>query len=189
MSLEKNIADFADAAKQRKRIIDDAVEFYNSDSFQWIKYPQKSESNRIGETKSAVYAFFVRNPGEHADNILATVNDAKLANKKNKLPKLNKDYKESFEEKGCLYIGSVTSKTLEERIKQHWREEEGDVANSTYALKLCNWIESAKMDKTDITVYCCDMADQEAEIIRTVEDCLATMYQPLLGKRGDSPKM
>lgn len=188
MSLEKDSTAFKNAAETRKKVFDDAVEFYNSDLFQWKKYPETDDTNIDVKTKSAVYAFFVRNPQEYVDEILTAVNNIKTNQKDNYFPKVNTDCKEAFKENGCLYIGSVTSKTLEERIKQHWRENGKGVGNGTYALKLCDWISDAGISKEDITVYFCDMTGQEVEIIRNVEDCLATMYCPLLGKRGDSPK-
>ena len=188
MSLEKDSTAFKNAAETRKKVFDDAVEFYNSDLFQWKKYPETDDTNIDVKTKSAVYAFFVRNPQEYVDEILTAVNNIKTNQKDNYFPKVNTDCKEAFKENGCLYIGSVTSKTLEERIKQHWREKNNDVSNKTYALKLCDWIVDAGINKEDITVYYCDLTGQKGDIIRIIEDCLATMYCPLLGKRGDSPK-
>lgn len=189
MTLQKNAADFRDAAESRKKIFDKAVKLYNSDLFQWVEYPKDTKVNKIGTTTSAVYAFFVKNPCVHVEGILTAVNQAKQANcKKNKLPKANKTNQNSFKEKGCLYVGSVTSEALGDRKKEHWREnsEKGD---KTYALKLNDWINAAEIDKNDIVVYYCDLANQEKEMVRVIEDCLATMYCPLLGKRGDSPRI
>lgn len=188
MSLEKESEAFNKVLETRKKVFDDAVEFYNSNAFQWKKYPEADDSKIIGMTKSAVYTFFVKNPQKHIDKILTAVDNIKTNQENNKLPRVNTDCKESFNEKGCLYIGSVTSETLEKRIKQHWRENGKDVSNSTYALKLCDWIGDAGINKEEITVYFCDMTGQKMEIIRTIEDSLASMYCPLLGKRGDSPK-
>lgn len=186
MFLEKDSVAFKNVAETRRKIFDVAVEFYNSDLFQWKKYPEADESNTVGKTKSAVYGFFVRDPQNYVDEILTAVNNIKRNQENNKLPKINTDSK--FKDNGCLYIGSVTSETLEKRIKQHWRKNEKDVSNSTYALKLCDWIDEAEISKDDITVCFCNMAGQNVELVRAVEDCLATMYCPLLGKRGDSPK-
>ena len=188
MSLEKNSAAFKNAAKIRKKIFDDAEKFYSSNSFQWEKYPETDDTNIVGKTKSAVYAFFVKNPRKHVDKILTAVGNIKTNQKNNGLPKINTDYKESFKENGCLYIGSVTSETIGRRMKGHWRVNREDVGDSTYALKLCDWIGNAKINKKDIMVYFCDMTGQKREIVRAIEDCLATMYGPLLGRRGDSPK-
>ena len=104
------------------------------------------------------------------------------------MPKINKDCKESFKENGCLYIGSVTSETIGNRMKGHWRVNHEDVGDGTYALKLYDWFGEAEISKDDITVYFCNMAGQKLELVRAVEDCLAAVYYPLLGKRGDSPK-
>ena len=188
MTIRKQATTFAKAAEARKKVFEEAVNYYKSRSFQWNEYPKNFDSNAIGKTKSAVYAFFVKNPNEHVEKILTAVSAEKKESKNNKLPKVNADYKKSFEKNGCLYIGSVTSKTLENRIKQHWREDKGDVSDSTFALELCDWISEAEINEKDIIVYFCDMTGQTKEIIRTVEDCLASMYQPLLGKPGDSPK-
>lgn len=188
MTVRKQPTTFTEAAEIRKKVYDEAVNYYKSRSFQWNEYPKKSNSNTIGKTKSAVYAFFVKNSNEHVEKILTAVSAKKRRIKNNKLPKVNADYKESFKKNGCLYIGSVTSKALETRIKQHWREKRGDVSDSTFALKLCDWINKTEINVKDITVYFCDMTGQTKEIIRAVEDCLATMYRPLLGKTGDSPK-
>ena len=188
MSLEKDSAAFKNAVEIKKKNFDGAEEFYNSNSFQLEKYPEAGDSNTIGKTKSAVYAFFVKKPKEHVDEILTAIHNIKTNQKDNYFPKVNTDCKEAFKENGCLYIGSVTSGTLEERIKQHWREKNNDVSNKTYALKLCDWFVDARINKEDITVYYCDMTGQKGDIIRIIEDCLATMYCPLLGKRGDSPK-
>lgn len=188
MTPQKNIAVFKKAVIQKKKIFDKALDFYNGDLFQWKEYPKKLESNELGKTKSAVYAFFVKKPKIHVKNILAAVGNLKERQKDNKLPKVNADNEESFKENGCLYIGSVTSEALEKRIKQHWRINEDDVGKSTFALKIKDWMSFAGMNEKDFNVYCCDMVSQETEIVRAVEDCLATMYHPLLGKRGDSPK-
>jgi len=188
MSLEKDFEAFKNAAETRKKIFDEAVNYYKSRSFQWNEYPKNSNSNAISKIESAVYAFFVKNPSGRAERILAAVGDKKMSQKDNHLPKLNTNCQELFKRKGCLYIGSVTSETLEERIKQHWREKNNDVSNKTYALKLCDWIGEAEISKDDITVYFCDMTGQREEIVRAVEDCLAAVHCPLLGKRGDSPK-
>ena len=189
MAIRKQPTTFAKAAEARKKVYDEAVNYYKSSSFQWSKYPRNSSSSTIGKTKSAVYAFFVKNPNEHVEKILTAVSAKKEESKNNKLPKVNADYKESFKKNGCLYIGSVTSETLESRIKQHWRlERDGDKGNGTYALKIKDWIGSTNLNVDDITVYYCNMTGQKVELIRILEDCLAAMYCPLLGKRGDSPK-
>ena len=188
MSLEKDPAAFKNAVEIRKKLFDDAERFYNSNSFQWEKYPKTNNVNAIGKIRSAVYAFFVKNPKKHVEEILTAVNNAKMNQENNNLPQINADHKESFIGNGCLYIGSVTSETLEKRIKKHWRANHKDVSDSTYALKLCDWINNTKINKKDISVYFCDMAKQKKEIIRAIEDCLATIYHPLLGRRGDSPK-
>lgn len=188
MFLGKDSAVFKKAVEIRKKFFDDALGFYNGNSFQWKKYPEIDDSNTIGKTKSAVYAFFVKNPKKHIAEILTAVNNIKTNQKDNGLPKINMDHKESFKGIGCLYIGSVTSETIGNRMKKHWRVNHDDVGDSTYALKLCDWISNAKINKKDITVYFCDMTGQKREVVRAIEDCLATMYCPLLGKRGDSPK-
>ena len=188
MVVRKQPTTFAKAAEARKKVFDEAVNYYKSRSFQWNEYPKNLDSDAIGKTKSAVYAFFVKNPSEHIEKILTAVSDEKEASKNNKLPKVNADYRESFKKNGCLYIGSVTSETLKKRIKQHWRKNHNDVGDKTYALKLSDWISEAEISKNDIAVYFCDMTGQKKEIIRAVEDCLASMCRPLLGKPGDSPK-
>ena len=190
MSLEKKVATFKKAAELKKKTFDGAVEFYNSKSFKWIEYSKQSVLNKTSKITSAVYIFIVRNPSTCVKKILTSVGDIKRIQKNNKLPKLNANYKdkESFKENGCLYIGSITSEILEKRIKQHWRENDKDVSDSTYALKLCDWINDAKISEKDVMVYFCDMTGQKREIIRVIEDLLATMYSPLLGKRGDSSK-
>ena len=136
MSLEKDFEAFKNAAETRKKVFDDAVEFYNSDLFQWKKYPETDDTNIVVKTKSAVYAFFVRNPQEYVDEILAAVNNIKTNQKGNGLPKVNTDCKETFKENGCLYIGSVTSETLENRIKQHWHENDKDVSKKNLRIKI-----------------------------------------------------
>ena len=183
--LEKNPVAFKNVAEARKKVFDNAVEFYSSNSFQWKKYPETDDLNTISKTKSAIYTFFVKNPKKYVDEILTAVNNIKTNRENNKLPQINTDSKESFKENGCLYVGSVTCVTLEKRIKQHWRKNDKDVSNGTYALKLCDWISDVGIKKEYITVYFCDMIGQNAEIIRTIEDCLATVYSPLLGKRDD----
>ena len=188
MALEKKYAALKKITEERKNILDEAAKFYNSKLFQWNEYPQKSVSDTISEITSAVYIFVVKNPSAYVEKVLTAVDFAKKMNKKNKLPKLNKGHKKWFKENGCLYIGSVSSETLGNRLKEHWRVNSTDVGNSTYALKICDWISDAKINKKDIIVYYCDMTGQKGDIIRIIEDCLATMYCPLLGKRGDSPK-
>lgn len=188
MSLEKDFEVFKNAAETRKKVFDEAVEFYNGDSFRWEKYPETDDTNAVGKTKTAVYAFFVENPRKHVDKILTAVGNIKTNQKNNGLPKINKNCKESFKENGCLYIGSVTSETIGNRMKGHWRVNHEDVGDGTYALKLYDWFGEAEISKDDITVYFCNMAGQKVELVRAVEDCLAAVYYPLLGKRGDSPK-
>lgn len=187
MTVRKLPTTFTKAAEARKRVFDEAVNYYKSRSFQWSEYPKNSVLDTIAKTKSAVYAFFVKKPNEHVEKILTAVGNIKKRIRE-KLPKVNTDCQESFVKNGCLYIGSVTSETLEKRIKQHWRKMRDDVSDSTFALKLYDWIGGAEINENDITVYFCDMTGQKKEIIRAVEDCLATMYRPLLGKTGDSPK-
>lgn len=186
MTIRKESSTFTKVADARKNVFDEAVNYYKSRFFQWNEYPKNSKT--IGKIKSAVYAFFVKNPSGRAERILATVGDKKMSQKDNHLPKLNTNCQELFKRKGCLYIGSVTSEFLEDRLKKHWREKHVDVSNGTYALKLCDWIGEAEISKDDITVYFCDMTGQREEIVRAVEDCLAAVHCPLLGKRGDSPK-
>lgn len=194
MILGKNKVEFEKAVKSRKAVFDKALKFYNSNSFQWNEYPKNPELNEICKTKLAVYAFFIKNPRKHVNKILAAVESLKKTQQNNKLPKVNDDYVNLFKEIGCLYIGSVTSESLYIRIKQHWRlERNGDKGNGTYALKISDWLYLTDLKMKDFTVYYCEMFDsktknQDKELVRVVEDCLATMYCPLLGKRGDSPK-
>ena len=85
MSLEKNSTAFKNATETRKKVFDDVVEFYNSDLFQWKKYPETDDTNIVVKTKSAVYAFFVKKPKEHVDEILTAIHNIKTNQKDNYL--------------------------------------------------------------------------------------------------------
>ena len=147
----KDAESFHKIIENRKTLLSDVDSYYNN-------YSPEEYNESAKDIRSAVYVFFVENPKGKAECILNAVKKAK-EKKENKLPKLNDDEntKKKFEEHGCLYIGSVTSETLGKRISQHWRKNDNDVGNSTYALKISDWIDNiesrSRIKSSGIKVY------------------------------------
>ena len=71
------------------------------------KYPKTDNVNAIGKTKSAVYAFFVKSPKKHVDEILTAVDNAKNNQEVIIYPKLTQTTKNRLKEMDVFILAAL----------------------------------------------------------------------------------
>ncbi|MBQ9207162.1 MAG: GIY-YIG nuclease family protein [Treponema sp.] len=160
----------------------------NAESKFVLTYDEIKEKLALENGKRYIYIIFWTSKTETAETISEKFNKEKNKEKKEfslPLNNYNDAEKDDFNQNKVLYVGS--SKDITTRLQQHF----SITYKTTYALHLPAWA-----DEIECKVYAVCMEhylnnendnDRDYEL-QIIEDIIASIYKPLLGKRGPNTK-